>query len=202
MGTAVPKPEDPRRCGVGLRQIQDGQRCFSTLVSLLNAFSEAKGERDALLDFITAESRLFDCLPDSIDPELHTRYRLLRDAFPIEGNVAVGGGANLQTVRAALDYLIPQLLAGPHVQLVSRRTGKRTRLEADWNIYDLEAALQWMVWYDEFTKHPIFCCAECRKVFRGETARPRKYCSPECGHRATAREAMRKRRAAERTERK
>jgi Zn-finger nucleic acid-binding protein len=195
-------PVTPGVMDLNFSKHRDGQRCFRALVALLDAFKQAEGEREALLNFIAAEYGFFYCPPDSIDPELHTRYRLLRDPFRIEGNIADWvGSANLQTVRAATDYLIPRLLFGPNIQLVSRRAGKRSHLEADWNIYDLEGALQWMVWYDEFTKHPIICCAECRKVFRGETARPRKYCSPECGHRATAREAMRKKRAAERAER-
>jgi hypothetical protein len=184
---------NPKSLGVmdlNFDKFRDAQRRFNAVLGVLHAFKEAEGEREALLAFIAADHKVFE---DGLE-ELALYWRL-KDGFPIDGSIAAWvGSADLPTVRAAMDFLIPQLVHGPNPELVCRRSRERNRLEADWNIYDLEAALEWMVWYDEFTQNPLVCCKDCRKVFRGESARPRTYCTEECGHRATARDAMRKRR--------
>jgi hypothetical protein len=177
-----------------LSQLRAHQRHVKTLLDGLTAFKWARSEREALGELIAAQVVLSGGIPDP----------LFLGEFQITGNVAEWlKSANLKTVRAATGYLVNRaVMTMFSLQLTFQMKGNRRDVEAGWNFMNLRDALLWMIWYDEFTKHPVICCAECRMVFRGGTARARKYCSLECGHRATAREAMRKKRAAERAERK
>jgi hypothetical protein len=108
------------------------------------------------------------------------------------------------SVRAAMRCCSTWLTAvGPKgAHLVCRRKRDRRFVEAGWTISCLEDALRWMIWYDEFSKHPLVCCSECRTVFRRETAHSKKYCTHDCAHRATARVWQRKKRAEQHARRK
>lgn len=164
------------------------QRHIKALLGALTAFKWAEGEWEALGELISTEhEELLD---------------IFAAVFHITGNVMDWAKrANLGEVRAATSYLVKSAITSQFsLQFALRRKGYRHQVEAGWRFLNLLDALLWMIWYDEFTKHPVVCCPECRKVFRGETARARKYCSVECGHRATAREAMQRKRAAERAE--
>jgi hypothetical protein len=169
------------------------QKQMKALIGALTAFKWGKGEREALEKLIGA------CRVLSGEDEI-------KRIIPNWTTGSVGDwvkGATLSDVRAATNSLATVIVGSQFpISLTFAGSGKRRRVLAGWNFGSLIDALHWMVWYDQFTKHPVVCCAECRTVFRGEDARPRKYCSAECGHRATAREAMRKKRAAERAERK
>jgi len=169
------------------------QKQMKALIGALTAFKWGNGEREALGELIEA-------------------FRVLSGEDGIKWNIPnwTAGcaedwikGASLSDVRAATNSLATVIVGSQFpISLTFAGRGKRRRVLAGWNFGSLRDALHWMVWYDQFTNHPVVCCAECRTVFRGENARPRKYCSVECGHRATAREAMRRKRAAERTGRK
>jgi len=168
------------------------QRWLRTLVDLLAAFRHAAGEQEALQKYIIAEIEYGRSSPLPIDESMS--LVALRHRFGISGDIVDWvKGLNLRLVRSASDFLVSFAAVGPKFShLVCRRKGARRQVEASWIISSLEDALRWMVWYDEFTRHPILCCQECRKVFRGKSAHVRKYCSPECAHRATGRNWQRK----------
>jgi hypothetical protein len=170
------------------------QRQVKAAISALTSFKWGEGEREALEELIAARIAVGGGM---LDPDFAIRFR-------ITGNVLEWPkGAGIADVRTATSHLVESVVTPIfHLRLVLRSSGSRRRVEAGWSFMNLEEAVRWMIWYDEFTKHPIICCAECRTVFRGDTARARKYCSTDCGHRATARETMRRKRAAERAERK
>lgn len=200
-GPLIVDPETPNVMHLRLSQCRALQRWFRALFDLLAAFKRAEGEREVLQTFIEAEYGTLRGLP----AEIETNSLLsLRHEFHIDGNILEWiRGADLRTVRAVTDCLIPQLPIGPgKAYLVCRREHNHRYVEAGWTVSTLEDALRWMVWYDEFTQHPILCCQECRKVFRGETAHARKYCTHECGHRATARNWQRNKRKVSRSHRK
>lgn len=173
------------------------QRWIKALLEILTAFKQAEREQEALLAFLEAEQE--NQLPD--EP---VSFMLLRGSFSIAGDVVDWvKSANISTVQGVIRRLIPFSSATLNgVNLACSQQGEKRRLEASWEIPDMQSALRWMIWYDEFTMHPVVCCPECRKVFRGENTRVRKYCSEKCGHNATARRSMKKKRNAERTERK
>lgn len=94
--------------------------------------------------------------------------------------------AQLETTIGAVVPLIasPTLNAfGFHVE----RTGRANRVIAETGFDGLADALHWMVWQDIFQNHPYQFCEECRKLFQPATQHAKKYCSPECAHRKTAR---------------
>jgi hypothetical protein len=168
------------------------QRRMKALMGALTAFKWAKGEREALAELIHAGNYA----AESASINFATGLQITGDVLEWAKS------ASLHDVRTLTCHLIDAIVCAQFpLRFISQRKGNRRQMVAGWRFFSLEEALRWMVWYDEFTKHPIICCAECRTVFRGETVRLRKYCSVECGHRATARAAMRKRRDEERAER-
>ena len=158
------------------------QRWIKALLDLHVAFKQAEHEQEALLAFLEAEQ-------ESDSPDEPVSFVMLRPSFNIAGNVLdFAKSANISTIQALIRYLIP-IVSGTMsgANLVCRNQGKNRRLEAGWDIPDLHGAIRWMIWYDEFTKHPVICCQECRKVFRGETAHARKFCGEVCAKRVSAR---------------
>jgi hypothetical protein len=169
-----------------LRRCRTYQRWLKAFLNLLSAFKWAENEREALLEFLEAEDERYEGESASL--------MLLKNAFHVtEPTADWVNGADLQMVRAATNYLVPIAPVHPLlVNLTCRRGGNRRYVAADWTFLNLEEALRWMVWYDEFTQHPIVCCKDCRTVFRVDSGHARKYCTPECAHRATARMWQRK----------
>lgn len=166
------------------------QRQSKALLGALTAFKWAEGERDALEELVKAECTILQ--PYSLD-----------EIFPSVGITSTDWvkGASLPEIRVATNRLVRSVTGASFaLDLNCKRTGKGRQVEAGWSFLNLEEALRWMIWYDEFTQHPVVCCPECRTVFRGETKRVRKYCSEKCGHKATARVSMQKKRANDRTE--
>ncbi|HEY2466811.1 MAG TPA: hypothetical protein VGI45_03070 [Terracidiphilus sp.] len=161
------------------------QKQMKALIGALTAFKWGKGEREALEELIEA----FGVISGEDQ---------IKSMIPNWTTGSVGDwvkGATLPDVRAVTNLFAAVIGGGQFpLNLTFLWRGKRRRVLAGWNFGSLRDALHWMVWYDEFTKHPVICCAECRTIFRGEDARPRKYCSDKCAHKATARDAMRKKR--------
>ena len=61
----------------------------------------------------------------------------------------------------------------------------------------LADALRWMLWQDLFQGHPLRFCAECPKLIENSSRHDKKFCSPICASRKTAREWQRRKRANE-----
>jgi hypothetical protein len=180
----IPNWEIPSNCVVSLplSRCRAHQRWIKALLDLHVAFKEADQEQEALLAFVDAEQ-------ESQFPDEPVSFVLLRSSFNIAGDVLdFVRGANTLVVQALIRYLIP-ISSGTMngVNLVCQEQSKERRLEAGWDIPDMQSALRWMIWYDEFTKHPVICCPECRRVFRGETAHARKFCGEVCAKKVSAR---------------
>lgn len=157
------------------------QRWIKALLDLHVAFKQEEHEQEALLVFLGAEQ-------ESHSPDEPISFVMLRLSFNIAEDVLdFVKSANTSTVQALIRFLIPVSSGTMNVNLVCRDEGNNRRLEAGWDIPDLHTAIQWMIWYDEFTKHPVICCPECRKVFRGETAHARKFCGEVCAKKVSAR---------------
>jgi hypothetical protein len=183
-----------RSCSAPLSSYWIFQRWLKGFVNLLSAFKHSADEREALQEFISAEiDEWRNSILASSGSEPVSALGL-RSQFGIEGDISTWlNGSTLSTTRSVIQFVIESMPVAvwPHLMCV-RRSGKPA-VEARWNVQSLETALRWMVWYDEFTQHPLVCCQACRKVFRAETAHPRKYCTYECAHRVAAREWQRRR---------
>lgn len=180
----IPQGQIPsnRIVALPLARCRAYQTQIQAVIGALTAFKRGEGEREALEKLIAAE-------PEELLDPIVIPFRVTGDisGWPKSASIA--------EVRAATNMLAESIVtAGFGQNLRFHRKGRERQILAGWRFMNLLAALYWMIWYDEFTKHPVICCAECLTVFRGETARPRKYCSTECGHRATAKNAMRKKR--------
>lgn len=66
--------------------------------------------------------------------------------------------------------------------------GNTYSLRASLNLKSLSRALSWMVWHDLYNDRPIQFCVECRDLIDSQTKHAKRFCSPECAHRRTARE--------------
>jgi hypothetical protein len=174
------------------------QRRLKAVVKLLTSFKSSSEERESLLEFIRAESEdwlISPVTPTGSDPLLLV---VLTGAFKIDGRIEGWiENATLTEVRSATTFILNSEVFGTGGACFNceRRRG-RPEITARWSVNTLEDALKWMIWYDEFTSHPLVCCGACRKVFRADTAHVRRYCSYECGHRVAARDWQRRRRRA------
>jgi len=169
------------------------QRWLKALVNMLSAFKCSQNERESLEAFSSASL--------AKDPDSWAHQRLqLEMRFGIREDVFLWAAkCDLKSIRAVTGFLLGCESFGGTSGAIFNCSVKRGRpqLKASWDIKSLEEALGWMVWYDEFTRHPLHCCQECRKVFRSDTAHQRRYCSYKCGHRAASRKSQRKRRSIE-----
>lgn len=179
---------------VDYRRSRDEMRA---LIQALDAFRQGVGEREALLKLMEAgeqdESEMPDMRPGTIlAPGMWAATSQKLTMGDLRASI---DRATQKEVLAWLELVVRRLLdVSCTLRLISKKRGGG-RIEADWRLNTLESSLRWMLWYDEFTKHPLVCCAECRGVFRGKTARRRKFCDGGlCGRRVTARNAMRKKR--------
>jgi hypothetical protein len=176
------------------------QQEIKSLVAALTAFKRGTGEREALERLIDADNAVLSA--SNQDEELSwegwSKTKFMVNELGISGDVlAWSKRAPLREVRTAMDFLVRYALpVSCSIKLLHRGRGRR--VEAGWDLPSMKDAMLWMVWYDEFTKHPLICCQECRTIFRGETAHVRKYCPGPCAHRATAREWQRRRRVKDR----
>lgn len=200
------RDRDAATASVPLGKVRAFQRWLRAVIGSLAAFKNAKGEREAMCELLQAEYGQEQYSPAPL-PEPFS-WGLLRAWLKVQGIEFTGtvadwlSSADIGSVRSATEMILSHVAAWPVAgEFVFRRRGNRGEVEARWAIDDLKDALRWMVWYDEFTRHPIICCQECRTVFHGETAHIRKYCSYECAHRATGREWQRRKRAALRSNR-
>jgi hypothetical protein len=168
------------------------QRQMNSVVRALTAFRLGNGERGALEELIAA---MLAVAQGDLDPYFVVRFGVTGDVLEWAKKISIAD------VRAATNHLLDTVLTPMfHLRLAMRHSRNRRVVEAGWTFMNLEEALRWMIWYDEFNERPIICCAECLEIFRGDSTRARKYCSDTCGHKATARKAMRKKRALERGE--
>jgi len=172
-------------------------------VRFLASVEEPEMQRSALVG-LSEISRL----DSNFDTCFDITLALLRTQFPIPGSASSGFDPNIRQwletaeqkqIEAATVFLVPALplsLASPGFSPERHRHGNALR--ATLGIHSLADALYWMVWQDVFQDHPFQFCAECRKLFQPDTRHEKKFCSPTCAHRKTAREWQQRKRNKER----
>ncbi len=179
-------------CSAPLSRYRSFQNWLRRFFNLLVAFKDSSGEREALQEFVTAEIDVWRCSAIASQGEPLSILGL-KTQFGIEGDLSTWlTDSPIVTVRLAVRLMIEVMPVNVHPQLSCVRRSGKPALEARWSVDSLDVALKWMVWYDEFTQHPLICCQACRKVFRPDTAHARKFCTYECAHRIAARKWQRK----------
>ena len=164
-------------------------------VGLLASVAEPQYQRDSLLEWVKISA--WD-MPSEIV------LAGLRTLFPIPGEYSGVFDTELEqwieraTVRelqAATEYLVASLPIRTQDAGYEVERHRRSRvLRACLKIASLTDALHWMVWQDVFQERRFQFCDECRVLFQPDTRHTKKFCSPECAHRKTARESARRRR--------
>jgi hypothetical protein len=180
-------------CSAPVERYWTFQQWLKRIVALLSAFKNRDQERESLRAFLQAEVARQQSL--GLRSDNAPLFMGLRSLQKIEGDVLSWfDNTPMPKIRSAIAFVLQSLPLGATGSLqCTHRSGKPV-VSAGWRISSLEEALDWMVWYDEFTQNPLVCCHACRKIFRPESAHARKYCSYECAHRIAAREWQRKRR--------
>lgn len=191
----------PRACMHELDFCRAYRQKIRALIDALNAFRWDKDEREILVKLIEANDEVEHYVTSFDEEPRQYTSGLLANHLGISGNVQEWAKhASLKEVHASMDYLIEHAVrVSGHLKLRRQKNIVPRQVDAGWELLSLKDALLWMVWYDEFNRHPVVCCAECREVFRGKTARARKYCKEKCAHKATARVAMKNKRDASRS---
>jgi hypothetical protein len=163
------------------------------LWELVSTFRKAKGEREALIEFVAAECEHYRCSPlfGELNPEPISIWKL-RTFCAFEGDVTHFLETATDTDLAALQkhFIESVIFSVTSARFFISRRGRGRSLEAriEYAIANLEEALSWMVWFDEYSNHPLQCCEECLKIFRPQTGHKRKFCDdPRCGKRVAAR---------------
>lgn len=168
---------------------------LAAIGKLLASVAEPERQREALLELVRLSER---------DSAFEIILKGLRPIFPIPGECPLGFDPNIQPwlegatqkdIQKATEYLVcslPPRSSGATFTVA--KEGRRSVVRASLGIASLADALEWMVWQDVFQNHPFQFCAECRELFQPDTRHEKKFCSPECAHRKTAREWQQRKR--------
>ncbi len=168
---------------------------LAAIVKLLASVAEPERQREALLELVRLSER------DSVFEIILEGLRLI---FPIPGDYPLGFDPNIQSwlegatqkdIQKATEHLVcnlPMKSYGGTFTIV--KDGRRNMVRASLGIAVLGEALDWMVWQDVFQNHPFQFCGECMKLIQPETRHEKKFCSPACAHRKTAREWQQRKR--------
>ncbi len=178
------------------------QRRFAAYGRLLDSFGNAAEERTSLQEFVATaeeESRVRE-LGSRAHATVFLANWILTDR-PDQQLAETASGAEIfdqvvspwlekaesESIRGGVAHLIEYLSFAPSACLKAEWKGRRPRITANLGLDNLEDALEWMIWNSYWLKNPLMFCKECHKAFRPETAHRRKYDTPKCAHRATAR---------------
>ena len=156
---------------------------------ILAAVEEQDSQRTALQVFVASLSanKFFPAILEG----LRKRYRVPGD---VEDRVDADHQQwvelltqnQLNEVIAEIAPIFAVSAISPRYSVERRKTGNALR--ASLAISNLMDAMTWMIWQDFSQNHPMQFCVECRKLIEFKTHHAKKFCSPECAHRKTARE--------------
>lgn len=76
-------------------------------------------------------------------------------------------------------------------QPIRPKRGQRPILLPRLKVDELGKLLEYLIFLDEWSDHPLRQCEECGGLFRSETRHRRRYCGPECANRVSSREYKR-----------
>jgi hypothetical protein len=164
-------------------------------LKLIASVAEPERQRETLLELMRLSK------PDSV---FEIMLQALRLAFPIPGEPTFPFDPNIQSwiveatqrdIQGATECLICVLPTQNYGGgFTVAKEGRRSVVRASLGISSLAEALEWMVWQDVFQGHPLLFCEECQRLISSDSKHVKKFCTPECAHRKTAREWQREKR--------
>jgi hypothetical protein len=180
-------------------QVSQYQACKGFLRAMMRMISACKGlqdQRESLIDFLTAEVNMV---------ESGTTRNLLKQAISIDlvSDLSLptqiidpfewARSASILEVRKALAVCVENWVRAPsRWGLRVDRHGRDLLIKPSFELFSLWDAMKWMLFFDEWNRRAPILCQECPRIFRSETAHERKFCTPECAHRAANRKWRRK----------
>src|SRR5579872_175887 len=181
---------------VSLRDYQAGSRFLRALIRIMDACKKPQDPRAALAEFFAALTNNLSPGPWQEDFKLDISLSVIS---PLCGSVTTGDPAEwarratAADVRKALASCVEGWFRSPN------RWGFRVQprgrvfdIEPSFELNSLWDGLRWMLFYDEWNQRPPVLCQECPTIFRPQTAHKKKFCCPECAHRAANRDWRRK----------
>ncbi len=165
---------------------------LTTIARLLASVEQPDTQRSALLAF--ARLSKTDTTAAMLISGLQSQLPSLADAQ--SGLDAL----TRKQVEFAITRMVSELpLVGTLPRLTVERTPNGNALRVSMGINSLVDALNWMLWQDVVQNHPTQFCEECRSLIQLKTLHERKFCSPRCAHRKTARTWQQRKRKMDRS---
>jgi hypothetical protein len=186
--------------GWAVEQLRDYRAHSNFLRAVSRIMGACKGlqdERESLGEFLTAAVNMVALGPTreamkkavSLDLISEPLASLQQTGDPLKWANSASAG----DIRKVLASCVEDWFRSPSrwgFRLQSR--GRVFEIKPSFELKSLWDGLRWMLFFDEWNDHPPILCQECTTVFRPQTAHERKFCSPECAHRAANREWRRK----------
>ena len=175
---------------VPLRNYEAARRFLRAVVRIMDACKKAEGQRAALTEFFSAA--INNLSPGLLREEFKCDFasyvaRQIGDS-PIEDPIKWSENTTEERVRKALALAVEDWFRTPRAWgFRVQPHGKAFRIQPSFELHDLWDALRWMFFFDEWNHRPPILCRECPTIFHASTAHARKFCSPECAHRAANR---------------
>jgi len=165
------------------------QRDLRVTAGLLRAFCQREGEEKALAEYLAVkkEQNRSTETPSTEEIYLATFSQQLAG---LSDSVALVPEWNAKTDVSSRHRAIADLIEKAFTSTARMHADwkERTpRIEALWELNNLEDALTWMVFQDAIHDRLPQICPECQEVFRPSYRHKMKFCSFECAHRVAAR---------------
>lgn len=176
--------------------------CYETyrryLYSIKNMIDACRGcgdQRGSLTEFFAAQTSMVSA--GLIDDDLRalTNRHLISPFTDRETGdpVEYARSADIAQIREVLARCVEDTVRSPNgwgLQVEIRPKG--FEIMPSFELGSLWEALNWMLFYDEWSPRAPLRCGECSKIFVPRSGHNQKYCSPECAHRAVNRKWRRK----------
>jgi hypothetical protein len=181
---------------VPLRDYQAGSRFLRAIMRIMDACKKPQDPRAALAEFFAALTNNVPPGPLQEDLKLDIALSVIT---PLCGSIKTGDpvewaqGATASDIRKALASCVEDWFRFPnHWGFRVQPRGKVFEIRPSFALHSLWDGLRWMLFFDEWNHRPPVLCQECPTIFRPQTAHKKKFCSPECAHRAANRDWRRK----------
>jgi hypothetical protein len=181
---------------VRLRDYQAASRFLRALIQIMDACKKPQDPRAPLVEFLS--SLLNNVAPGPLR-EAFKQCISLEEISPLAGSIKTGDPAewaqhaSVTDVRKALASCVEDWFSSPsRWGFRVQPKGKVFEIKPSFELNSLWDAMRWMLFFDEWNRRPPVLCQECPTIFRPQTAHKKKFCSPECAHRAANRDWRRK----------
>jgi hypothetical protein len=167
------------------------------VAQIMRACKGREDERQSLREFLSALTNMVDegstreVMKEAVSFDLISLP--LRSIQPIRDPIKWAEFASASEIRKVLAACVEEWFSSPsRWGFRVQAKGKAFEIKPTFELNSLWDGLRWMLFFDEWNARPPVLCRECPTIFRPDNAHARKFCSPECAHRAANRDWRRK----------